>query len=156
MVIPWGFESPLSHQKSEIPLRVSQIFYAQKGLEPTSMQMSGGHLRLPVQKLAATLIFRKAGNAIESSLSHPGIRRIRNGCGWNLNTSEAQKRWYGCTFLILWGLEPTFMQCPVGVAKRRLDGVCSIVYSSPLSRTSEKTLREFFLSGFLLYFHNFQ
>ena len=37
------------------------------------MQMSGGHLRLPVQKLAATLISRKAGNAIESPLSHQNI-----------------------------------------------------------------------------------
>ncbi|MDY2557486.1 MAG: hypothetical protein SOW29_03955, partial [Candidatus Faecousia sp.] len=74
-------------------------------------QMSGGHLRLPVQKLAATLIFRKAGNAIESSLSHPGIRRIRNGCGWNLNTSEAQKRWYGCTFLIIGTTIIAFFRC---------------------------------------------
>ena len=31
MVMPWGFESPLSHQKSEIPIRVSQIFYARGG-----------------------------------------------------------------------------------------------------------------------------
>ena len=26
-------------------------------------------------------------------------RRIRYGCGWNLNTSDAQKRWYNSTFL---------------------------------------------------------
>jgi len=41
-------------------------FFDAAGLEPISMQHAGGVLRPPVQKLVASIAFRKAESAIES------------------------------------------------------------------------------------------
>ena len=49
MVMPCGFESHLSHQKIQIPIRVSGFFNAQMGLETAApvrrlvQKVSGGH-----------------------------------------------------------------------------------------------------------------
>ena len=49
MVTPWGFESPLSHQKSATPYGVADIFMLELGLERAApvctlvQKVSGGH-----------------------------------------------------------------------------------------------------------------
>ena len=50
-----------------------------------------GDSRKAVKKTCQWHVFRPWESPSDS-------RRIRYGCGWNLNTSDAQKRWYGRTF----------------------------------------------------------
>ena len=53
-----GFESLPAYQKSRYPKwDICFFVYVQMGLEPNSMQVSGGHLLPPVQTLVDTLIF---------------------------------------------------------------------------------------------------
>ena len=84
MVTPWGFESPLSHQKTEIPIRVSQLFYAREGTRKAGGSVSS----------VKTVLW-----TVFSPWESPSdLRRIPEGCGSNWNLYEAQKRWNAALF----------------------------------------------------------
>ena len=81
MVTPWGFESPLSHQKTEIPIRVSQLFYAREGTRKAGGSVSS----------VKTVLW-----TVFSPWESPSdLRRIPEGCGSIRNMSDAGKDWYG-------------------------------------------------------------